>query len=53
MVVVVVVLQLVETENVRGVITMNEDYETRYLCNSAEVRSLHLSSADWFSRELC
>lgn len=30
-------LQLVETENVRGVITMNEEYETKYLCNSAEV----------------
>lgn len=31
------VLQLVETENVRGVITMNEMYETKYFCNSAEV----------------
>ncbi|XP_078018486.1 phosphatidylglycerophosphatase and protein-tyrosine phosphatase 1 isoform X2 [Epinephelus lanceolatus] len=28
--------QLVETENVRGVITMNEEYETKYFCNSAE-----------------
>jgi len=31
------VLQLVETENIRGVITMNENYETKYFCNSAEV----------------
>lgn len=36
------VLQLVETENVRGVITMNEMYETKYFCNSAEVSSRHL-----------
>ncbi|KAG7242739.1 hypothetical protein INR49_020114 [Caranx melampygus] len=28
--------QLVERENVRGVITMNEKYETKYFCNSAE-----------------
>ncbi|XP_061520202.1 phosphatidylglycerophosphatase and protein-tyrosine phosphatase 1 isoform X2 [Phycodurus eques] len=28
--------QLVETENVRGVITMNENYETKHFCNSAE-----------------
>lgn len=32
-----VVLQLVEKENVRGVVTMNEMYETKYFCNSAEV----------------
>lgn len=30
-------LQLVETESVRGVVTMNEIYETKYFCNSAEV----------------
>lgn len=30
-------LQLVQTENVRGVVTMNEVYETKYFCNSAEV----------------
>ncbi|XP_040495025.1 phosphatidylglycerophosphatase and protein-tyrosine phosphatase 1 isoform X2 [Ursus maritimus] len=29
--------RLVEDENVRGVITMNEEYETRFLCNSAKV----------------
>ncbi|XP_003969799.1 phosphatidylglycerophosphatase and protein-tyrosine phosphatase 1 [Takifugu rubripes] len=28
--------QLVEKENVRGVVTMNEMYETKYFCNSAE-----------------
>ncbi|XP_056269359.1 phosphatidylglycerophosphatase and protein-tyrosine phosphatase 1 [Pseudoliparis swirei] len=45
--------QLVETENVRGVITMNEDYETRYLCNSAEewraagAEQLRLSTVDY------
>lgn len=33
--------QLVEDENVRGVITMNEEYETRFLCNSAKV------TTDW------
>lgn len=32
-----VVLQLVEEEHVRGVVTMNEMYETKYFCNSAEV----------------
>lgn len=36
------VLQLVDTENVRAVITMNEMYETKYFCNSAEVGLLHL-----------
>ena len=30
--------QLVQDENVRGVITMNEEYETRFLCNSSKVR---------------
>ncbi|XP_057604412.1 phosphatidylglycerophosphatase and protein-tyrosine phosphatase 1 isoform X2 [Hippopotamus amphibius kiboko] len=29
--------RLVQDENVRGVITMNEEYETRFLCNSAQV----------------
>nr|XP_012308000.1 phosphatidylglycerophosphatase and protein-tyrosine phosphatase 1 [Aotus nancymaae] len=29
--------QLVQDENVRGVITMNEEYETRFLCNSSQV----------------
>ncbi|KAK5935755.1 phosphatidylglycerophosphatase and protein-tyrosine phosphatase 1 [Pseudochaenichthys georgianus] len=44
--------QLVETENVRGVITMNEEYETKYFCNSAEewqsagVEQLRLSTVD-------
>ncbi|XP_019722962.1 phosphatidylglycerophosphatase and protein-tyrosine phosphatase 1 [Hippocampus comes] len=44
--------QLVETENVRGVITMNENYETKYFCNSAEewqaaeVEQLRLSTVD-------
>lgn len=38
------VLQLVETENVRGVITMNELYETKYFCNSAEVSLKHLAN---------
>ncbi|KAL9965109.1 hypothetical protein ACROYT_G028862 [Oculina patagonica] len=28
--------ELVENENVRGVVTMNEDYETRYFANSKE-----------------
>lgn len=32
-----VALQLVEKENVRGVVTMNELYETKYFCNTAEV----------------
>lgn len=31
-----------EAENVRGVITMNEEYETKYFCNSAEVGLLVL-----------
>jgi len=44
--------QLVEKENVRGVITMNEKYETKYFCNSAEewravgVEQLRLSTID-------
>uniref|UniRef100_A0A8C9IYJ8 Protein tyrosine phosphatase mitochondrial 1 n=2 Tax=Piliocolobus tephrosceles TaxID=591936 RepID=A0A8C9IYJ8_9PRIM len=29
--------QLVQDENVRGVITMNEEYETRFLCHSSQV----------------
>uniref|UniRef100_A0ABI7Y914 Protein tyrosine phosphatase mitochondrial 1 n=2 Tax=Felinae TaxID=338152 RepID=A0ABI7Y914_FELCA len=29
--------RLVQDENVRGVITMNEEYETRFLCNSSKV----------------
>ncbi|XP_061620771.1 phosphatidylglycerophosphatase and protein-tyrosine phosphatase 1 isoform X2 [Phyllopteryx taeniolatus] len=43
---------LVETENVRGVITMNENYETKHFCNSAEewqaagVEQLRLSTVD-------
>ncbi|KAM5316885.1 phosphatidylglycerophosphatase and protein-tyrosine phosphatase 1 [Glossophaga mutica] len=43
---------LVEKENVRGVITMNEEYETRFLCNSAKewrkvgVEQLRLSTID-------
>ncbi|XP_041742823.1 phosphatidylglycerophosphatase and protein-tyrosine phosphatase 1-like isoform X1 [Coregonus clupeaformis] len=43
---------LVQTENVRGVITMNEEYETKYFCNSAEewkaegVEQLRLSTVD-------
>ncbi|KAF6105745.1 protein tyrosine phosphatase mitochondrial 1 [Phyllostomus discolor] len=43
---------LVEDENVRGVITMNEEYETRFLCNSAKewrqvgVEQLRLSTVD-------
>ncbi|XP_034385683.1 phosphatidylglycerophosphatase and protein-tyrosine phosphatase 1 [Cyclopterus lumpus] len=45
--------QLVETENVRGVITMNEEYETKYFCNSAEewraagAEQLRLSTVDY------
>ncbi|XP_059537461.1 phosphatidylglycerophosphatase and protein-tyrosine phosphatase 1-like [Myotis daubentonii] len=44
--------RLVEDENVRGVITMNEEYETRFLCNSARewrqggVEQLRLSTVD-------
>ena len=30
-------LKLVEEENVKGVITLNEEYETKYFCNSTEV----------------
>ena len=33
-------LQLVENENVRGVVTMNEDYELRYFSNSKEVQTI-------------
>ncbi|CAM9473527.1 unnamed protein product [Lampetra fluviatilis] len=45
--------QLVKQENVRGVITMNEPYETRFLCNSLEewrdagVEQLTLSTVDF------
>uniref|UniRef100_A0A3Q3X0V0 Phosphatidylglycerophosphatase and protein-tyrosine phosphatase 1 n=1 Tax=Mola mola TaxID=94237 RepID=A0A3Q3X0V0_MOLML len=44
--------QLVDSENVRGVITMNEIYETKYFCNSAEewraagAEQLRLSTVD-------
>lgn len=44
--------QLVEEENVRGVITMNEAYETKYFCNSADewkaagAEQLRLSTVD-------
>ncbi|XP_074086739.1 phosphatidylglycerophosphatase and protein-tyrosine phosphatase 1 [Macrotis lagotis] len=44
--------RLVEKENVRGVITMNEEYETRFLCNTFEewkavgVEQLRLSTVD-------
>ncbi|KAJ6667173.1 hypothetical protein lerEdw1_017151 [Lerista edwardsae] len=44
--------QLVEEENVRGVITMNEEYETRFLCYSPQeweamgVEQLRLSTVD-------
>ncbi|XP_004437014.2 PREDICTED: phosphatidylglycerophosphatase and protein-tyrosine phosphatase 1 isoform X1 [Ceratotherium simum simum] len=44
--------RLVQDENVRGVITMNEEYETRFLCNSAKewkkvgVEQLRLSTVD-------
>ncbi|KAK1335738.1 hypothetical protein QTO34_003532 [Cnephaeus nilssonii] len=44
--------RLVEDENVRGVITMNEEYETRFLCHSAKewrkvgVEQLRLSTID-------
>ncbi|XP_066216612.1 phosphatidylglycerophosphatase and protein-tyrosine phosphatase 1 isoform X2 [Saccopteryx leptura] len=44
--------QLVEVENVRGVITMNEKYETRFLCHSATewrklgIEQLRLSTID-------
>nr|XP_003465199.3 phosphatidylglycerophosphatase and protein-tyrosine phosphatase 1 isoform X1 [Cavia porcellus] len=44
--------KLVQDENVRGVITMNEEYETRFLCNSYKewknvgVEQLRLSTVD-------
>ncbi|XP_053544873.1 phosphatidylglycerophosphatase and protein-tyrosine phosphatase 1 [Bombina bombina] len=44
---------LLNEENVRGVITMNEEYETRLLCHSAEewralgVEQLRLSTVDY------
>nr|XP_045003592.1 phosphatidylglycerophosphatase and protein-tyrosine phosphatase 1 [Jaculus jaculus] len=44
--------RLVLDENVRGVITMNEEYETRFLCNSSKewknvgVEQLRLSTVD-------
>ncbi|XP_077085120.1 phosphatidylglycerophosphatase and protein-tyrosine phosphatase 1 isoform X2 [Siphateles boraxobius] len=28
--------ELVQKEKIRGIITMNEEYETKYFCNSAE-----------------
>ena len=36
-------LQLVENENVRGVVTMNEDYELRYFSNSKEVQTITIA----------
>ncbi|XP_062845972.1 phosphatidylglycerophosphatase and protein-tyrosine phosphatase 1 [Trichomycterus rosablanca] len=44
--------ELVQAENVRGVITMNEEYETNYFCNSSEewqshgVEQVRLSTVD-------
>ncbi|KAM8970187.1 phosphatidylglycerophosphatase and protein-tyrosine phosphatase 1 [Sarcophilus harrisii] len=44
--------RLIEKENVRAVITMNEEYETRFLCNTFEewkavgVEQLRLSTVD-------
>ncbi|VTJ77568.1 phosphatidylglycerophosphatase and protein-tyrosine phosphatase 1 isoform X1 [Marmota monax] len=44
--------KLIQEENVRGVITMNEEYETRFLCNSSKewkrvgVEQLRLSTVD-------
>ncbi|XP_063145829.1 phosphatidylglycerophosphatase and protein-tyrosine phosphatase 1 [Candoia aspera] len=44
--------QLVEEENIRGVLTMNEEYETRFLCCSPEeweamgVEQMRLSTVD-------
>ncbi|KAJ8344230.1 hypothetical protein SKAU_G00315590 [Synaphobranchus kaupii] len=44
--------ELVQRENVKGVITMNEEYETKYFCNSAEewkavgVEQLRLDTVD-------
>lgn len=43
-------LQLVETEGVRGVVTMNELYETKYFCNSAEVSLLSSAEMTGFDR---
>ncbi|MGH0190684.1 UNVERIFIED_CONTAM: hypothetical protein FKN15_049474 [Acipenser sinensis] len=45
--------ELVEQENVKGVITMNEEYETKYFCNTAQewksvgVEQLCLSTVDF------
>ncbi|KAM4721868.1 phosphatidylglycerophosphatase and protein-tyrosine phosphatase 1 isoform 1-T1 [Rhinophrynus dorsalis] len=45
--------ELINEENVRGVITMNEEYETKLLCHSAEewkalgVEQLRLSTVDF------
>ncbi|KAK2913929.1 hypothetical protein QQF64_030256 [Cirrhinus molitorella] len=44
--------ELVQQEKVRGVITMNEEYETKYFCNSTEewqavgVEQIRLSTVD-------
>ena len=38
-------LQLVENENVRGVVTMNEDYELRYFSNSKEVQIITIGAS--------
>lgn len=38
-------LQLVENENVRGVVTMNEDYELRYFSNSKEVQTITIGAS--------
>ncbi|XP_065145576.1 phosphatidylglycerophosphatase and protein-tyrosine phosphatase 1 [Paramisgurnus dabryanus] len=44
--------ELVQKEKVRGVITMNEEFETKYFCNSAEewqdagVEQIRLSTVD-------
>ncbi|KAF4094402.1 hypothetical protein AMELA_G00014710 [Ameiurus melas] len=44
--------ELVQAENVRGVVTMNEEYETEFFCNSAEewkaegVEQIRLSTVD-------
>ena len=41
------VFQLKEEENVQGVVTLNEQYETRYFVNSAQVcRSIHIESQE-------
>ncbi|KAL7992335.1 hypothetical protein Chor_016591 [Crotalus horridus] len=45
--------QLIEQENIRGVLTMNEEYETRFLCCSPEeweamgVEQMRLSTVDF------